>query len=253
MKTRRFPLWIAVSLAIIFLISSVAFTGEPITKHPGVTVRTLAKGGPIHGANGLYFGPDGYLYVASVGGNEIVKMDPNSGRILDRIGPERGVFTPDDLTFGPDGSLYWTSIFTGNIGRLFPDGAYDDNIVDLGPCGNACPGVNPITFSPDNQWIYVARDFLGKGLFKIRPDGTDYTELLPDLVNLNGFDFGPDGCLYGPLYTDQPKVVKVDVNKTPPTVEEVITGIAPSAVKFDSQDRLITNDNFTGNVLRYNL
>jgi DNA-binding beta-propeller fold protein YncE len=114
-------------------------------------------------------------------------------------------------------------------------------------------GVNPITFSPDGQWLYVARDFLGKGLSRLRPDGTDVTPLLPDLVNLNGFDFGPDGRLYGPLYTGDPKVVRIDVDVTPPVVEDVIAGIAPSAVKFDSKGRLITNDNFTGDVLRYDL
>jgi hypothetical protein len=106
------------------------------------------------------------------GGNEIVKMDPNSGRILDRIGREHGVFTPDDLTFGPDGSMYWTAILTGEIGKLTPEGEYIP-LVNLGQ------GVNPITFSPDNQWLYVARDFYDKGLFKVRPDGTELTPLLP--------------------------------------------------------------------------
>ncbi len=241
----------AKTTAVLFvvLLSGIMFAdGKSISKYPGVTVRTLVDGSPLHGSNGLYFGPDGNLYIACFGGNEIIKMDPNSGRILDRI----GVYTPDDLTFGPDGSLYWTTIMTGDIGRLFPDGSLNNSIVNLGP------GVNPITFSPDNQWIYVARDFLDKGLFKIRPDGSEPTPLLPDLVNFNGFDFGPDGWLYGPLYTGVPKVIKVNATKTPPLdpasdVVDVLDGIAPSAVKFDSTGRLVTNDNYTGEVLRYNL
>ena len=247
MKAKTIVLLFAVTLA-----GNMFAGGKSVSKYPGVTVRTLVDGAPIHGSNGLYFGPDGNLYIASFGGNEIVKMDPNSGRILDRIGLERGVYSPDDLTFGPDGSLYWTAIMTGDIGRLFPDGTYDGSIVNLGP------GVNPITFSPDNDWVFIARDFMDKGLFKIRPDGSEPTPLLPDLVNFNGFDFGPDGWLYGPLYSGDAKLIKVNATKTPPLdpatdVLDAITGIAPSAAKFDSQGRLITNDLFTGRILRMDL
>lgn len=251
MKIKRNLFCVLLILTITLLISSTTLAGKSISKCPGVTVMTLVKGAPIHGANGLYFGPDGNLYVASFAGNEIIKMDPNSGRILDRIGIERGVLSPDDLTFGPDGSLYWTELLYGQIGKLDPEG--NSSVIPL-----LGQGVNPITFSPDNQWLYSARDFLGKGLFRIRPNGTEYTDLLPNLVNFNGFDFGPDGWLYGPLFSDG-KVVKVDVNaRTPPLdpdadVVDVLTGIAPSAVKFDSQGRLYTNDNLTGKVLRYDL
>ena len=239
-----------IAFLAVVLAGSMFVDGRSISKYPGVTIRTLVQGAPIHGANGLYFGPDGNLYVASVFGNEIIKMDPKSGRILDRIGLERGVYSPDDLTFGPDGSLYWTAIMTGDIGRIFPDGTHNNSIINLGS------GVNPITFSPDNEWIYIARDFLGKGLLKIRPDGTDPTPLLPDLVNFNGFDFGPDGWLYGPLYGT--KLIKVNATKPPPLdpindVVDVITGIAPSAAKFDSRGRLVTNDLLTGRILRKDL
>jgi|WetSurSiteA1Bulk_404760.scaffolds.fasta_scaffold10710_1 sugar lactone lactonase YvrE len=241
MKTK-----IVVVLCIILLAGTTLSAAKSITKEPGVTVRALAKGAPMHGANGLYFGPDGYLYIASCVGNEIIKMDPNSGRILDRIGPERGVLTPDDLTFGPDGSLYWTAILWGMIGKLDPQGNYS-------AVGNFGMGVNPITFSPDNQWLFSSRDFMGKGFFKVRPDGTGYEELLPDLVNLNGFDFGPDNFLYGPIYAQ--KVVRINAleAKSNIVVEDVITDIAPSAVKFDTQGRLVTNDNSTGRILRYSL
>jgi len=34
-------------------------------------------------------------------------MDPNNGKILDHIGPDRGVETPDDVRSGP------TARFTG--------------------------------------------------------------------------------------------------------------------------------------------
>jgi hypothetical protein len=59
------------------------------------------------------FDAEDRLYIASSVGREIVVMDPETGEILDRLGPDRGVESPDDLTFGPDGSLYWTAILTG--------------------------------------------------------------------------------------------------------------------------------------------
>ena len=241
MKIRRIVFCFALILTVT-LIGSTALTGKTISKYPGVTVRTLASGAPLHGHNGLIFGPDQNLYLASVGGNEIIKMDPHSGRILDRIGPEHGVSSPDDLTFGPDGSLYWTAIFAGDVGKLAPDGTHS-TLVNLGL------GVNPITFSPDNRWLYVARDFLGKGLYRIDPDDGSSTVLLPDIENLNAFDFGPDGRLYGPIYGME--VVVIDVNATPPSVETVLEDIVCSAVKFDSRGRMLTNNG--GEVIRYDI
>ncbi|MCP3961214.1 MAG: hypothetical protein GY719_25485 [bacterium] len=49
-------------------------------------VRVLHRGSPIQGTNGIAVGPDGKLYVTSVSGREIVVMNRNSGRILERFG-----------------------------------------------------------------------------------------------------------------------------------------------------------------------
>ena len=120
--------------------------------------KVLVKGSPIHGANGLAFDSHDRLHIASVFGREIVVMDPDTGKILDRLGPAVGVETPDDVTFGPPGSeyqddLFWTAIFTGEVGRLSPDGVKIT-------AGQVFPGVNPITFSDDNR-LFVAHDFFG--------------------------------------------------------------------------------------------
>ena len=121
------------------LLASLSCSSAPPERVPEV----LVQGAPIHGTNGIMFDEEDHLYIASAIGREIVVMDPQSGGILDRIGTDRGVETPDDLHFGLDGSLYWTSIMTGDVGRLTPEGVVAHQIIQ--------PGVNPITFSDDGR------------------------------------------------------------------------------------------------------
>ena len=150
------------------------------------------RGAAIHGANGIMFDDHDQLHIASVAGREILVMEPNTGKLIARLGPELGVEGPDDLAFGPDGSLYWTSILTGVVGRLTPDGVFSSQFV--------APGVNPITFSDDGR-LFVALDFLGDGLYELdpalvnppRPIVVASAENPMPLGFLNGMDWGPDG------------------------------------------------------------
>ena len=59
--------------------------------------KEIWRGSVLNGPNGLYVHPNGNVYAASVFGNEITVQDPRNGKILDRIGPERGVNGPDCL------------------------------------------------------------------------------------------------------------------------------------------------------------
>ncbi len=204
------------------------------------TPEVLVQGAPIHGTNGIMFDSNDRLHIASVVGREIVVMDPETGEILDRLGTDLGIEGPDDLTFGPDGSLYWTSILTGEVGRLSPDGVKTGQMV--------MPGVNPITFSDDGR-LFVALDFLGDGLYELDPDLVEPPRLIIETLGfLNAFDFGPDGFLYGPIWT-MGQVVRIDVDtaELTPVVDDI--GI-PAAVKFDSQGRLHVLDHLRGEVLR---
>ncbi|MBN1568215.1 MAG: hypothetical protein JXA73_10235 [Acidobacteria bacterium] len=205
--------------------------------------RVIAHGAAIKGANGLYFDRHDRLHIASVFARAIAVMDPNNGKILDRIGPERGVDTPDDVTFGPDGSLYWTSIITGEVGRLKPDGKKITIARQL-------VGANPITFSEDGR-LFIARDFLGKGLYELDPEGAKPPRPIDEqLADFNAFDFGPDGKLYGPLFSDG-KIISVDVDSgVKRTVAEGFK--VPSAVKFDAQGRLFALDYGAGRVFQVN-
>ena len=80
-----------------------------------VVMKVIAKGATLHGTNGIRFGPDGHLYIASVVGSEIIVMNKLNGKIINRFGPEVGVGFPDDLAFGPDGSIYWTELLIGFV------------------------------------------------------------------------------------------------------------------------------------------
>ncbi len=224
------------------LLAAIAVTSTPsmaveINKDFIQNGRVLVKGSPIHGSNGLAFDTDDRLHIASVLGREIIVMNPRNGKILDRLGPAVGVESPDDITFGPLGSVYqddifWTSIFTGEVGRLTPDGVKIT-------VGQVFPGVNPITFSDDGR-LFVAHDFFGyAGLYEMDPEGIDPPILLdPNFYNLNGFDFGPDGLLYGPIF--QERILRIDVDSGPPPLwsEDIINPFASAAVKFNSEDRM---------------
>ena len=230
----------SITLACFFVLSAnIALMGAP-----PMQAKVLVKGSPLHGANGIMFDKDDRLHIASVWGQEILVMDPQTGTIIRRIGPEVGVGTPDDLAFGPDGSLYWTSIVTGEVFRLTPDGKKSKQLI--------APGVNPITFS-DSGRLFVALCFLGDGLFELDPNLVNPPrpipkQLPPNAGMVNGFDIGPDSFLYAPVFF-MGVVVKIDVDSGATTV--VADGFTvPVAAKFDSRGRLHVLDGAAGTVTR---
>ena len=238
MDARALP-W-AAALTTVLLIGCGA-SEAPAPTGPFVTV--LVQGPPLHGANGINVGPDGYLYVASVSSSAVAVVDPESGAVVDFWGLEQGITGPDDLAFGPGGAMFWTDIATGRVGKRAPDGT-TSVVASLGP------GVNPITFSDDG--LFVAQCFLGDDLYELDPDGVEEPRVIIDDLGpqcgLNGMDWGPDGSLYGPRWF-RGEVARVDVDTG--TVETVASGFQiPAAVKFDSQGRLHVLDAQADEVVR---
>jgi sugar lactone lactonase YvrE len=236
MKTKRFFIVLAVLVAVALIATSTALAAGAFKAEP--KVKILVQGAPIHGSNGLFYAPDGNLYVASTPGGEIVVLNPKSGAIIRRIGYDQGVATPDDVFVTADGSIYWTAIMSGEVAKLSPDGV--KTVIASG-----LPGVNPITFSDDGR-LFVARDFWGAGLYEMDPNGINPPRpILPDLANLNGFDFGPDGWLYGPIIGGP--VVRIHVD----TAEmQTVSQFSGSAVKFNSQGQLYGVSHISGEVAR---
>ena len=232
-------LYVTMLLAVLGLIVSGCIEPSDDEK-PEAAVTVLVQGSPIDGANGIIVDNKDQLHIASVAGREIVVMDPETGEILDRLGPDVGVEGPDDLIFGPDGSLYWTSFLTGEVGKLSPDGVCTSQFV--------APGVDPITFSDDGR-LFAALYLMGDALYELDPNLVDPPRLIAENLGfLNGMDFGPDGFLYGPIWT-RGEVVRVDVDNG--TIHPVADGFGvPAAVKFDSKGSLHVADYYEGEILR---
>jgi len=208
------------------------------------TMEVLATGSNIAGANGVYVGPDGYLYVASVVGSDITVIDPETGKEIKRYTEADGVNGPDDLAFAPDGAFYWTSFLTGEVAGFTKDGK---RVV----AAQLSPGVNPITFSDDGR-LFIAQCFTGVNVYELDPAGQQEPRLISDSLGpgcgLNGMDWGPDGRLYGPRWFTG-EVVSFDVDDNTMRVEASGFG-TPAAVKFNSRGELHVLDTKSGEVVK---
>ncbi|UCF69366.1 MAG: hypothetical protein JSV80_08870, partial [Acidobacteriota bacterium] len=215
--------------------------------------KVTSKGAQIHGADGVFVDAEDMVYITSVMGREIVVYDPTRKEIVDRIGPERGVESPDDLFVTEDGTIYLTSILSGEVIRLRPDGGWDKQVV--------APLLNPITMSDDGRLFTARSSYPPGGLYELDPELLDPPRVIiaDGLGGLNAFEFGPDGYLYAPLFTED-KVIKIDVdscdNATDPwnecDIQIVTDGFEgrPVAVRFDSAGRLHALDVDTGALYR---
>ncbi len=221
-----------------------------VTTAPYLT-QILVPGSHFHGVHGLAFDRDDQLYAGSVVGQSIYKVEIFSGEVEVNVAPPKGM--ADDIAFGPDGSMAWTSYLTGQVfGRTKPG----EPIREL---ANNLPGINSLAFTKDGK-LFAAQVFLADALWEIdtsalKPDAPK-TEIPPksarkvleNLGGLNGFEFGPDGLLYGPLWF-KGTVVKIDVDKK--TVTDVATGFKiPAAVNFSSAGDLYVVDTALGQVVK---
>ena len=112
-----------VALALIATLSVACTPGDEEASHTNYRVETLVPGGPLHGPNGITFGPDGRLYVASVSAQTIHRVDVATGAVEVVVPAPDG--EADDIAFAPDGTMVWTALLAGEIRALREDGSID--------------------------------------------------------------------------------------------------------------------------------
>ena len=207
-----------------------------IQLEPGYAIERIVAGSGLHTANGVSFGPDGRLYIASVSGESIFALDTATGAVSVEVGPFAG--EADDLLFTPDGDLIWTAFMEGAVRRRYPDGSMRDLATGL-------PGINSIALTRDGARLFVGQVFMGEGLWEVDLAGTAPPRLVADHTGgLNAFHFGPDGMIYAPSW-DRGQVVRVDPENGATTV--LADGFhKPGAVRFDAADQLYVLDDETG-------
>ena len=219
---------------------AVFHTTEPTAVAPGYEVEILVPGSYFNGVHGLTFDSEDNLYAGSVVGQTTYKIVAQEGevQVTEYIGPPEGL--ADDLEFGPDGHLYWTSYIVGKVHRQVGD--------EIQVLAKGIPGANSLAFNQEGR-LFVAEVFLGDALYEIDLKGEEKPRLiLEGMGGLNGFDFGPDNKLYGPLWF-KGEVVRVDVDTG--KMETVAEGLeSPAAVNFDSKGNLYAVDTAAGQVVR---
>jgi sugar lactone lactonase YvrE len=146
----------------------------------------------MHGLQGITVGPDGALYVSSITGRAIYRVDPATGRTTTFVGAPEGA--SDDLTFAADCTLVWTG------------GTHLDALLARSPAGDAhaivsgVKGPNAVRFAADGR-LYYTLAFMGDGIYEADPGGHRPSRTLAEGLGApNAFDFLPDGSLAIPLF-----------------------------------------------------
>ena len=197
-------------------------------------VTKLVPGSAFHGVHGLGIDKAGRMFAGSVAGAALYEVDLKNGTAKIAIPTPEGM--ADDIAFAPDGTMAWTGFLTGDLYSRKGDGP-------IKKLASGLPGINSLAYRKDGR-LYATTVFLGDTLYEIDVEGVKPPRMIMEKMGgLNGFEFGPDDMLYGPLWF-KGQVVKVDVDK--PELTVVADGFkTPAAVNFDSKGNLWVVDTAT--------
>lgn len=230
--TSRLTLGATVAATVLFsaVVGASAQTYE---------VTKLVPGSAFHGVHGLGIDKAGRLFAGSVAGAALYEVDRKNGTAKILIPTPEGM--ADDIAFAPDGTMAWTGFLTGDLYSRKADGP-------IKKLASGLPGINSLAYRKDGR-LYATTVFLGDALYEIDVEGVKPPRMIMEKMGgLNGFEFGPDDMLYGPLWF-KGQVAKVDVDKAELTV--VADGFkVPAAVNFDSKGNLWVVDTALGQLVR---
>jgi sugar lactone lactonase YvrE len=230
--TRRLSLGAAVA-------ATALFASVPGASAQSWEVTKLVPGSAFHGVHGLGIDKSGRLFAGSVAGATLYEVDYANGTAKVAVAAPEGM--ADDIAFAPDGTMAWTGFLTGDLYSRKGDGP-------LKKLASGLPGINSLAYRKDGR-LYATQVFLGDALYEIDTEGAKPPrKIMENMGGLNGFEFGPDDKLDGPLWF-KGQVAKVDVDKGELTV--VADGFkVPAAVNFDSKGNLFVVDTALGQLVK---
>ena len=228
-----------VPLALVFLLAAGPVAADPSSDTH--TLQRLVAPSPFHGVHGLAFDHHDVLYAGSVVGHSIYKVDTQSGAVETFVGAPEGM--ADDLVFLQDGTLVWTAISQGVVRAR----RGNEPIRELA----RLVSINSVNVRRDGR-LFAAQVFGGDGVWELDPQGVKPPRsILSDPGGFNGFDIGPDGELYGPLWFKK-QVVRIHPDSG--EIHVVATGFdTPAAANFDSKGNLFVLDTARGELVRVDI
>uniref|UniRef100_UPI0005551B44 SMP-30/gluconolactonase/LRE family protein n=1 Tax=Bradyrhizobium liaoningense TaxID=43992 RepID=UPI0005551B44 len=226
---------LACAALVAALLSATSLSAETLPAAWEVT--KLVPGSAFHGVHGLAVDKAGHLFAGSVAGATLYEVAGSSAKVA--IPAPVGM--ADDIAFAPDGTMAWTGFLAGDLYARKGDGP-------IKKLASGLPGINSLAFRKDGR-LYATTVFLGDALYEIDVEGVKPPrQIMEKMGGLNGFEFGPDDKLYGPLWF-KGQVARVDVDKAELTV--VADGFkVPAAVNFDSKGNLFVVDTALGQLVR---
>src|SRR3954452_16324305 len=224
---------LACAALVAAIVSTTSLSAE------NLEVTRLVPGSAFHGVHGLAIDKAGHLFAGSVAGAALYEVDIAGGSAKVAIPAPIGM--ADDIAFAPDGTMAWTGFLAGDLYSRKGDGP-------IKKLASGLPGINSLAYRKDGR-LYATTVFLGDTLYEIDVEGVKPPRMIMEKMGgLNGFEFGPDDKLYGPLWF-KGQVAKVDVDKAELTV--VADGFkVPAAVNFDSKGNLWVVDTALGQLVK---
>ena len=235
---------LAASLLTVSLILSACSALPPARPTAWSAPEVLVAPSSFNGVHGLAIDAKGRLLAGSVLGSSLWEVDRTTGAAKVLVGGPEG--QADDIAVGPKGELAWTNYLMGMIRYRESDNA------PLRVVAKDLPGINSLDFDRRNGKLYASQVFLGDALWEIDVSGQAPPRLIKkDLGGLNGFEVGPDGMIYGPLWF-KGQVVKVN----PANGDTVVINSdfqVPAAANLDGKGGLWVVDTKSGELSRVDL
>ena len=235
---------LAAGLLAASLILGGCTSMTPVRPAAWSAPEVLVAPSSFHGVHGLAVDAKGRLLAGSVLGYSLWEVDRNTGAARVMVPAPEG--QADDIAVGPKGELAWTNYLMGMIRYRERDDA------PLRVLAKDLPGINSLDFDRRNGKLYASQVFLGDALWEIDVTGKAPPRLIKkDMGGFNGFEVGPDGMIYGPLWF-KGQVVKINPANGDMTVinSEFKT---PAAANLDGKGNLWVVDTNTGELSRVEL